>query len=71
MTWDVAGDPRPTPARADPALVDSGVQASLLWLPAGGPQGRLLFCHPAHATARVRLTLRESRDGGVTWPGSR
>lgn len=23
------------------------------------------------STARVRLTLRESRDGGFTWPGSR
>jgi sialidase-1 len=71
VTWDADGEPRPGPVRADPALVDSGVQGSLLWLPGDGPHGRLLFCNPAHPTARVRLTLRESRDGGVTWPASR
>jgi sialidase-1 len=71
VTWDADGEPRPGPVRADPALVDSGVQGSLLWLPGDGPHGRLLFCNPAHPTARVRLTLRESRDGGATWPGSR
>jgi len=71
VTWDEAGEPRPGPVRADRALVDSGVQASLLWRPSDEPQGRLAFCNPAHPTARVRLTLRESRDGGATWPASR
>ena len=71
VTWDDDGVPRPGPARTDPALVDSGVQGSLLWLAGDGPHGRLLFCNPAHPTARVRLTLRESRDGGASWPASR
>jgi hypothetical protein len=76
VTWDSDGEPRPGPVRADPVLVDSGVQGSLLWLPGDGPHGRLLFCNPAHPTARVRLTLRESRDGGaqladVAAPGGR
>jgi sialidase-1 len=71
VTWDADGEPCPGPACADAALVDSGVQASMLWLPGDGPHGRLLFCNPAHPTARVRLTLRESRDGGAAWSGSR
>jgi sialidase-1 len=71
VAWDADGEPRPGEARADPTLVDSGVQGSLLWVAGDGPHGRLLFCNPAHPTARVRLTLRESRDGGVTWPRAR
>ena len=70
--WDAGGEPQPGPVCSDPALVEPAVQASLLWLPEpGAEQGRLLFCNPAHPTTRVRLTLRESRDGGATWPASR
>ncbi|MFU8889054.1 MAG: sialidase family protein [Trueperaceae bacterium] len=72
VDWDDAAAPVPGPVRGDPALVEPAVQASLLWLPRpGAPLGRLLFCNPAHPTARVRLTLRESLDGGATWTGAR
>ncbi len=66
--WDDDGAARPGAVRDDAALVDSGVQASLLATEEGK---RLAFCNPAHPTARTRLTLRESDDGGATWPRAR
>jgi sialidase-1 len=40
-------------------------------LAAGDPPGNvLLFSNPASASERKDLTLRISRDGGRTWPGS-
>ncbi len=54
----------------EPVLVDSAVQASLLAPSAERPE-RLVFCNPAPPTARLRLTLRGSDDGGRTWPHSR
>jgi sialidase-1 len=68
VLWDRDGAARPSAVRDDVALVDSAVQASLLATEAGR---RLAFCNPAHRTARIRLTLRESDDGGATWPRAR
>jgi len=68
--WGPDGRPRPGPVRDEPTLIDSAVQASLL-APSDACPDRLLFCHPAHATARLRLTLRGSDDGGRSWPHAR
>jgi len=68
--WEACGHPRPGPIRDVPDLIDSGVQASLL-APSDARPERLLFCHPAHPAARLRLTLRASPDGGRTWPRAR
>lgn len=35
------------------------------------PDGRLLFCNPNSATARVALTIRSSTDNGQTWSDGR
>lgn len=65
------GDTRP-----DPALVDSGVQASLIrytfraqaeW----GGRSRILFSNPSSPHARRGLTVRLSYDEGQTWPVSK
>lgn len=50
----------------DETLVEPICQASLERL----PNGQLLFANPA-STARERLTVRLSRDGGHSWPIAR
>jgi sialidase-1 len=50
----------------DAALIEPACQASILrqsWEPS-----RLLFSNPADRKARVRMTVRLSRDEGKTWP---
>ena len=61
------------PARHDPALIESGVQASLLGCtPDGEPGGDvLLFANPADPRARAALTVRRSDDQGQTWPSAK
>lgn len=72
VAWDEGGEARPGPVRTQRELIDSGAQGSLLAVDDPAlPLGRLRFCNPAHPTARVRLTLRESLDGGGTWPHER
>ena len=61
------------PARHDATLVEPAVQASLLratWPddPGAGGHSRILFANPAHAAARVNMTVRLSYDEGETWP---
>jgi sialidase-1 len=61
------------PAHDDPALIEPAVQASLLRLtwpdqPGAGGRSRILFANPAHASARVNMTVRMSYDEGATWP---
>ena len=71
-SFDAAGRLRFGAVRHDETLIDSGVQASLVRLPSGDPplggDERLVFANPAHPSARLRLTLRLSRDGGRSWP---
>ena len=57
--------------QADPALVEPICQASLLSV-FGLERGNfaLLFLNPAHHENRENMTLRFSRDEGVSWPGS-
>jgi len=50
----------------DPALVEPRCQASLASVRREGAADHILFANPA-ATARVRLTVRLSDDGGRTW----
>lgn len=74
--FDAAGDIRFGKVRHDPALVDSGVQASLLRFSRSdeaeaGARSRILFANPAHPRARLRLTVRLSYDEGRTWPIAR
>lgn len=64
------------PARHDPALIEPAVQASMLrytWPddPGAAGRSRILFANPAHAQARVNLTVRLSYDEGETWPVAR
>ncbi|HEX8201130.1 MAG TPA: sialidase family protein [Isosphaeraceae bacterium] len=55
----------------DPALVEPGCQASLIAHPdRRAHPDRLLFSNPAGAR-RERLTVRQSDDGGRTWPVAR
>jgi sialidase-1 len=75
-TFDATGDIHFQPARHDPVLADSGIQASIIRYPhrKKGDQGKdrlLLFSNPDHPRARVNLTLRLSYDEGRTWPVSR
>ena len=61
-----------SPAHAQPQLIESRCQASLLrysWPTARQP-GRLLFCNPA-GLARTNLTVRVSYDDGQSWPKAR
>lgn len=58
LTW--------SPLTFDDALIEPVCQASII---AAG-HGRLLFSNPA-ATTRTHLTVRLSKDGGVTWKISR
>jgi sialidase-1 len=64
-TWSEVSD--------DATLVEPVCQASLIrytW-PDGDGKNLLLFSNPASESARVRLTVRASRDDGATWPVSR
>ncbi len=69
---DGAGQIHFQPARHDPALVDSGVQASIIRAPhrADGTP-RLLFANPNHPRARINMTVRLSTDEGRSWPVSK
>lgn len=67
VRWTVDGRALPGPIGDERSLVDSGVQGSLLAL----ESGRLLFCNPTHPTARLRLGLRRSDDGGRHWTRER
>jgi sialidase-1 len=69
VSWDAAGGPRVGPIRDDLARPDSGVQGSLLAVPRA-ERLALYACNPADPSARFRLTLRRSLDGGATWPWS-
>jgi sialidase-1 len=51
----------------DPALVEPVCQASLIRIPG---ESALLFANPA-STAREKLTVRLSEDGGRNWPVAR
>jgi sialidase-1 len=75
-SFDKAGSVRFQPAYNDPALVDSGVQASLIRYTRSdemqfGGLSRLLFANPDHPRARVNMTVRLSYDEGQTWPVSK
>jgi len=48
-----------------PDLIEPVCSAGLLELPNGGG---LLFSNPATLASRVNMTVRRSRDGGLTWP---
>lgn len=49
----------------DPALIEPVCQAGILRL--SWDPSRILFSNPADAKARVRMTVRLSRDEGKTW----
>lgn len=71
--FDARGQLTFGPAHDDPALIEPAVQASLLrytWPDQPGASGRsrILFANPAHALARVNMTVRMSYDEGATWP---
>lgn len=53
----------------DPRLPDPVCQGSVLTFSRGG-EDWLLFANPSSASERRDLTLRISRDNGLTWPGS-
>lgn len=53
------------PFRPQATLVGPVVQASVLQL--SGSNAPLVFSGPADPTSRAAMTLRTSRDGGVTW----
>ncbi|MCW7989514.1 hypothetical protein XF35_30800 [Streptomyces platensis subsp. clarensis] len=52
------------PFRPQAGLAGPAAQGSALHL---GDRGALLFSGPAHPAARALMTLRTSRDGGLTW----
>ncbi|MEK0445765.1 MAG: hypothetical protein RLZZ399_1086 [Verrucomicrobiota bacterium] len=66
--------------RFDAALLDPKCMGSLLRIPSGSAQGRLLFCHPYNLKydaggrevpggygARKNLSIQISEDDGLTW----
>ena len=57
----------------DAALIEPLCQASLLALfdPADAKKSVLVFSNPASRDARRKLTVRQSVDGGKTWPAGR
>ncbi|HNR99420.1 MAG TPA: sialidase family protein [Planctomycetota bacterium] len=55
----------------DEALVEPICQASLIAATETSGGEVLLFSNPGHASRRVRMTVRLSRDGGATWPAAR
>lgn len=62
-----------SPIQDEPALIEPVCQGSILrYTPAAADgKNRLLFCNPAHTTARVNGTVRLSYDEGRTWPIAR
>ena len=75
-SFDNAGDLHFQPADNDPALIDSGVQATLIRYTRSdegqyGGKSRLLFANPNHPRARINMTVRLSYDEGQTWPVSK
>ncbi|MFM1919978.1 MAG: Sialidase precursor [Candidatus Hydrogenedentota bacterium] len=72
-TSDDAGDSW-SPLTEDPALPEPVCQASLVRVtpPAAeaGGEDLLLFSNPASLDKRVNMTVRLSKDGGLTWPRS-
>lgn len=48
-------------------LPDPVCQASLI----RHPDGTLLFSNPANAISRMGMTVRQSRDDGITWSAGR
>ncbi len=59
------------PLRGDSTLVDPGNNGAIVRVDGAGTRDRLVFSNTADATARRRLTLRLSCDGGRSWPVSR
>jgi sialidase-1 len=59
--------------RFDPALLDSGVMASLVRFtqPPAARKNRLLFANPHDLKARANLSIKLSYDEGATWPVNR
>lgn len=56
-----------TDGETDETLVEPVCQASTLYVPeSGSSPGGLLFSNPA-STAREKMTVRRSEDGGATW----
>ncbi len=53
----------------DPRLPDPVCEGSVLTFSRGGEEW-LLLANPSSASERKDLTLRLSRDGGLTWPGA-
>jgi sialidase-1 len=75
-SFDRSGQLEFQPTYHDAALVDSGVQASLICFSRSdeaqyGGQSRILFANPDHPQARVNMTVRLSYDEGKTWPVSK
>ena len=75
-TFDTDGNIRFQPVIHDRALVDSGVQASIIRCTRrdderSGGKSRILFANPDHPRARVNMTVRVSYDEGWTWPVSK
>lgn len=52
----------------DTTLIEPVCQGSIIgYSEKGCATNHLLFCNPASTKRRERLTLRQSRDGGITW----
>ncbi len=52
----------------DANLIEPVCQGSIIgYSTKGRATNNLLFCNPASTSRRERLTLRQSRDGGVSW----
>lgn len=72
-SFNEGGDIHFQPVYNDEALVDSGVQASLIRYTRSdekqfGGKSRLLFANPNHPQARINMTVRLSYNEGRTWP---
>jgi len=65
-TFDLKGQLNFGKVRHDSALIDSGVQASIIKFP-NASNDVLLFANPDHKKARKMITLKLSRDAGKTW----
>jgi sialidase-1 len=75
-SFDSSGQVEFQPTYHDAALVDSGVQASIICFTRSheaqyGGRSRILFANPDHPHARVNMTVRLSYDEGNTWPVSK
>ncbi len=74
--FDAAGVPHFDQTTHDEVLIDPAVQGTLIRYSWGDEtqyegRSRLLFANPAHAQARVNLTVRLSYDEGVSWACSK